>query len=164
MDLFNPRSVIIYRPDLQSRWQRYLYRSLAVIGWVIWFYLWVPLLTLAAWTAGGITVHSTMFEQGGLWDFYEFLRRTSELIFVLCGGLILWALYNHYRFRCRERRQPRPPVTLAAIADYAGLPEQTLRAAQGMRRAVVLHDAAGRIAAIQQAWVGDRKQEHTAAA
>ena len=62
--------------------------------------------------------------------------------------LLLWAKYNEWRFRGKERRQPPTPLTDEQLAKSFGVDlAERLRAAPS-RRMTVHHDAKGNVQAI----------------
>lgn len=62
--------------------------------------------------------------------------------------LLLWAKYNEWRFRGKERRQPPTPLTDEQLAKSFGVDlAERLRAAPS-RRMTVHHDAEGNVQAI----------------
>ena len=119
----SPRPLIIERPDLQSRSQRLISTTLTAFFWALWLYLWLPVVALVGWYA--------------------------VCIVALAGSLIVWALYNIFRFRGRERRKARPLVRVGQVAEHVGVEPDTLLAWQRARILHVMHDEAGRIESVE---------------
>ena len=77
--------------------------SLLALGWVMWMWLFLPLLTLLFWWFEGNLVYEQLIVA-------EMPKKPLNLfhlmglitIFILC--LFLWASYNWYRFRNNEKR------------------------------------------------------------
>ena len=99
---------IIQRPDLQTLRQRFGNSFLTFLFWLIWFYLWIPLLSLVAWAFGVDLFHDEMIVREGLQALIELLGLYFLVIFLISATLGTWALVNLCRFRVNERRGPRP--------------------------------------------------------
>lgn len=104
------RPLIIERPDLQSRLQRYGYLSVTLIGWVLWLYLFVPLLSLVAWALGATLVYQALVQGLSLSDLGHLLARYGSGIGVLVSVLLVWAVSSYWRFRGMDRRRAPTPV------------------------------------------------------
>lgn len=135
----------IHRPELQSRVQRSMYALLSTIGWLVWLYLFGPLLSALAW----------MF---GYKRFNEYvLNNTSHAMHTLmiyaiiigAAGLafVLWATYNLFRFRGRTRRATTEPATLAEVARTYQVSEALVAQIRGTKVQRVHHDEHGTITA-----------------
>jgi len=144
----HPRSLIIDRPDLQSWQQRFMSRTLTLVFWGLWFYLWLPIVTFAGWWLGIERFHFHMIELEGYVGFLELVEIYLAIILVMAMALIGWAKYNHIRFRGVERRRERPPVSLEATAQHAGATPAAIEDWRDARIAVVHHDDHGHIRAV----------------
>jgi biofilm PGA synthesis protein PgaD len=133
----------IHRPELQSRVQRSVYALLSTIGWLVWLYLFGPLLSALAW----------MF---GYKRFNEYvLNNTSHAMHTLmiyaiiigAAGLafVLWATYNLFRFRGRSRRAATEPATLAEVARTYDVSEALVAQIRRTKVQRVHHDEHGKI-------------------
>jgi biofilm PGA synthesis protein PgaD len=150
MDQSGPRHIalkspLIERSDLQTPRQRTLYGALTLAFWAFWFYLWLPLLALLAWSLGLQQAFKYMIVFGGYQDVLRVLGSYALIVLLLGGGLIVWALYNIIRFRGVERRQAPRPVTPAEIGQYFGQEPQAVLRWQGEQRLCVSHDGQGHI-------------------
>ncbi|GAC1304037.1 MAG: hypothetical protein NVSMB10_06600 [Steroidobacteraceae bacterium] len=69
---------------------------------------------------------------------------------VLCGSsvLYLWANYNRWRFRGRDRRRESVNVTATELAAYYGGTSEQIVTLQEARRLYMRHDAEGRLTRI----------------
>jgi biofilm PGA synthesis protein PgaD len=143
------KSPIIERSDLQSPRQRTLYGALTLAFWAFWFYLWLPVLALLAWTLGVQQAFKYMVVLGGYHDVIRLLGLYSLIILLLGGGLVLWASYNIIRFHGVERRTANLPITPTEIGrDFGQSPESVARW-QSEQRLYVTHDQEGRIARVE---------------
>ncbi len=144
---------IIYRPDLQSVRRRHVYAGISVIAWLIWLYLFVPLLTLIVWAFG---VHR----------FDGYLLKSpanSAHVFLVYGVIIvaagiaflLWATYNLLRFRDKDRRAAPQAVSARETAQYFGLRADQLDALRTLQVVRVHHDETGAISRVDQPVLAD---------
>jgi len=142
-------TLIINRPDLQSPQQKLVSGLLTMVFWLLWALLWLPLITLAAWAFFGVQLHVHMIELEGYAGFFDLLSTYAMIIVAMGGTLVVWAKYNHFRFRGMDRRKAAAPVSIDMLASFAG--HSPLRVAQWreMRVMTVEHDANGRILAIR---------------
>lgn len=93
----------IDRPDYVKR--KSAGYGLMAAGWMLWMWLFMPLLTLLFWWLEGNTIYVQTI---------EYVRPQTSLslmklifcISVLIGCLFIWASYNWVRFHGEDRRQP----------------------------------------------------------
>lgn len=154
MDQSRPRhpalkSPLIERSDLQSPRQRSLYGALTLGFWAFWFYLWLPVLALLAWSLGVQQAYKYMVVLGGYQEVIRMVGLYSLVILLLGGGLVLWATYNIVRFRGVERRTAALPVTPAEIGRDFGQDAGSVARWQREQRLYVTHDGNGRIARVE---------------
>lgn len=139
------KPLIISTPSLQSLRQKYVSTVLTFVFWVVWIFLWTPLVTLVGWLLGIEQVYFQMIELDGyrevLDDFVLFL----EWVAIMGGTLAVWALYNFLRFRNIERRMPLPPVTTTQQAAFFHVDVVTLSKQQETRCLSVGFDEDGNI-------------------
>jgi len=150
---------IIYRPDLQPRGRRALFSGITLLAWLIWFYLFLPLLSIAAWWFGVTAFREHMLDPGRSG---YLLTLTGYAIVVAVTALIIigWSRYNQIRFGGPDRRRPIAPVTDAMIQERFDLDAETLRLARAARRLEIDLDPKGRL---RQARVLDRARTEVAA-
>ncbi|MET0331857.1 MAG: poly-beta-1,6-N-acetyl-D-glucosamine biosynthesis protein PgaD [Dyella sp.] len=108
-------ALLIDHPRGQGTGRRTLFTLLTLLAWMAWFSLWLPLITLVAWSFGARAtyVELIMHRHSGGW---------VDLLVVLIIGLVttlialLWSRYNYQRFHLAKRRQGAAPIALAAMA------------------------------------------------
>lgn len=110
---FDPR--IISKPSAQPTLHRSFFGIITAAFWALYLYLWLPLLTLVLWLFG---IRTTIFE---LYlrehQIDPFLILALPLIAIAATILlILWAEYNRWRFKDKERRSPQADITLDRVA------------------------------------------------
>lgn len=139
------KALVIDTPSLQSLHQRYASAFFTFIFWVIWIFLWTPLITLLSWLAGGDLFYLQMVElegyKGLIADFQSFLL----VISILGGGLAIWALYNWVRFRGVDRRTAPNAVTTQQLAEFFAVDPQALDRKQQAKYLSIRFDADGNI-------------------
>lgn len=139
------KSPIILRDHLQSPQQKTLNGVLTVAFWAFWFYLWLPLLALLAWTLGMEQAYKYMIVLGGYHDVIRLLAIYSLIIVLLGGALVVWAAYNIHRFSGVEHRTGSPAVTPKEIARDFGMDQSSVELWQVARYLHVTHDDVGHI-------------------
>ncbi len=138
---------IIQRPDMQTLRQRFGYSFLTFLFWVIWFYLWIPLLSLAGWLFGVEIFYDEMVVREGLQTLLDLLGLYVLVIFLISATLGIWAAVNLWRFRGKERRSARVAVDDASLADDFGVTTEQVACWRQSRRLLMSHDEQGNIIA-----------------
>ncbi|MGH9893214.1 MAG: poly-beta-1,6-N-acetyl-D-glucosamine biosynthesis protein PgaD [bacterium] len=138
-------SLVIDRPELQARGQRYGYAAITLIFWFVYLYLWQPLIGLVLWAFGlGLAYHE-MVGQGGYLGLVRLLGVYGLIILVLAVVYLGWALINYYRFRGVERRNAQTIVSLQESAEFFGVEPEELSAWRAQRSLVLRHDEHGNV-------------------
>jgi biofilm PGA synthesis protein PgaD len=148
------RPLIIDRPELVPVRSRVTFGALTIVFWLVWAYLWSPLLTLAGWGVGlylGYTNLAPDFRAGRIWP----ILLSYLAVIVALGALLLgWASIQWARFRTVDRRAATDPVSAAELAVHpliqVGLDESSLLRWQRSRRLVVTHDEHGRVTGAEE--------------
>ena len=137
--------LIINRPELQSPRQRLIYPIITFVFWVLWVYIWLPLVSLIAWGFGVQLFYDEMILQNGLEAIIELASTYGLVIFILGISLISWALYNWGRFNKKERRSGAKRLTIEDQAGYFQLDAQQLAVWQESKYLVVNYNEQGEI-------------------
>jgi biofilm PGA synthesis protein PgaD len=116
-----------------------------VVFWALFIYLWLPLITLAAWALGIYHTYSEVQYAQEMLNLRHLFFIYSMVVLLLCGALLLWALKEYLRFRDSTRRRISVPVTTAELAEYADLNAEHILAWQDVRRMVARHDDHGHL-------------------
>ncbi len=140
-----PQPLIIDRPDWQSGKQRAVFNVLTAAFWVLWVVLWLPLVTLLGWYFFGYQLHFHMIKLEGYVGFLDVLGIYALVILALSGCLLVWAKYNHLRFRGLDRRENTTAPSLDDLARIHGSTGDEVARWQASSIATVHHDADGRI-------------------
>jgi len=136
---------IIDTPKLQTLRLKYSSALLTLVFWIIWFYLWVPLITLAGWWFQIRFFQQEMLRVDGLDAFLEVLPVFIAVTFVLTGTLGVWALYNYTRFKGLDRRRSLPPVVKEDLLELLPITENNLNAIQSNKRSTIIISEDGEI-------------------
>jgi biofilm PGA synthesis protein PgaD len=134
------RPLIIERADLQSPAQRYGYASATLVCWLLWLYLFVPLLALIAWALGAMLVYQTLIQGLKPEGLQEVLATYGSGIAGLLVIYLSWAIVSFLRFRGVGRRRTAPVATIAELAASHRLTEPALRQLQAAQRLVLSAD------------------------
>ncbi|MDP2248746.1 MAG: poly-beta-1,6-N-acetyl-D-glucosamine biosynthesis protein PgaD, partial [Nitrosomonadales bacterium] len=122
---------------MQTPQQRTLYGALTLGFWALWFYLWLPLLALLAWSLGLQQAFKYMVVLEGYQEVIQLLGLYALIILFLGGGLIVWAVYNIIRFSGVERRTDALPVTPKEIGHHFDQDPKAVANWQNQRRLCV---------------------------
>lgn len=141
--------LIIERPDLQSHKQRAVFGVLTALFWLMWVVLWLPLITVAGWAFFGSQFRFHMIELEGYSSFAGVLAIYALVIVLMGGSLLVWAKYNHLRFRGMDRRKGFAPPTPADLAAIHGRTTAEVAQWQTMNIVTVHHDSEGRIERVE---------------
>ncbi|PPD33024.1 MAG: poly-beta-1,6-N-acetyl-D-glucosamine biosynthesis protein PgaD [Methylomonas sp.] len=142
------RPLIINTPSLQSLQQRYVSAFLTFIFWVIWFFLWTPLITLFGWLSGLDLIYIQMIELEGFSDIAEDFSGFLISVAIFGGLLGFWALYNFLRFKDIERRAAITPVNNQQLAAFFGVGVNLLGKQQQAQCLSISFDDQGNISQI----------------
>jgi biofilm PGA synthesis protein PgaD len=130
--------LIIERPELQSNAQRYGWSSITFIFWMLYIYLWLPLITLVAWWVGAKFFNLHIIQLSGYSGLMEKLGLYAAIILAISAILIGWAKIEHLRFKDKPRRKGSVAVTVAEVAKKYNLQENQLTQLR-LEKSVVVH-------------------------
>lgn len=128
---------LIHKPEKQSATRRTAWGVITGVFWLIYAYLWLPLLTLILWVLG---MRTTVFELYLRDHKVEpFLLIVVPVIAVIAAViLIIWAEYNRARFAGMDRRHPADNIPIHIVAADLGANE-AVTASMATAKIVVLH-------------------------
>jgi biofilm PGA synthesis protein PgaD len=130
-------SRLIRKPNSQPPLRRTAWGFVTAAFWLLYLYLWAPLVTLVLWLLGIRTALHEMYLRESHVE--PFLLVVLPLVALACAVvLIIWAEYNRFRFRGKDRRHAQADVPHAEIAVALGADPSTADAlTQG--KVLVLH-------------------------
>ena len=108
---------IIYAPKQKaSRASHTVYNTITFMAWLVYAYLWLPIVTLIAWVLGVKAAYVELYVRNHALD--PTLLITLPILLLICSALLIgWAELNRYRFQDKDRRGPLEPATPAEIAQ-----------------------------------------------
>lgn len=127
---------IIDHPERQRPLQRTVYALITMVAWTLWISLWLPVLTLIAWSLG----LEDAYRQLGL---VHPLHAAGDLSMVLVVALACalsigsWSQYNRMRFAGKQRRRGNRHLDVAEMAPALATSVETARELRAARRSVV---------------------------
>ena len=137
--------LIIDRPDLQAWQQKAMFGAITAAFWLAWVVLWLPLITLLGWLFFGQRFQLQMIDMDGYKAFVNLLSIYCVVVGVMGGALILWATYNHLRFRGIDRRREVDAPTATAMGELINHPGDAIHTWRNYAIVTVHHDAQGGI-------------------
>lgn len=138
----------IDRPDLQQNAQRGVLGVINLLGWLIWLYLLLPLVSVLAWVFGYYRFDQYILNDPQP-DLIKQLWFLAILVVVMNLVLLLWASYNWWRFRSNDRRQHVKNVNKEQIAHFYELNEKAYDLAQRQQISTFFYDDVGKITDIR---------------
>lgn len=130
--------LVINSPSLQNLSERYVSALFTFLFWIIWIFLWTPLVTFIGWLLGLDLVYLEMIELEGykavISDFGLFLMCVMVIGFILG----IWALYNFIRFKDVDRRAAIEPVNSHQLSTFFAI-DPSLLAKQQKSQCLSVH-------------------------
>lgn len=147
---------IIYRPDLVPKHQRAVSSGITLFAWLIWIYLFLPLISLAGWWLGIELFASYMLLPE---ERTYFVTLTFYLIVIALFALIIlvWSRYNQLHFGSRTRRSRASGVSDEMVQARFQLDAETLDQIHASKVMVLDLDDDGLIREVQ---TKARRQDH----
>ena len=131
------RPLVIERPDLQTVSQRWGYRSITLMAWIIWFYLFMPVLSFFAWVVGLSLIYRLMLQDLSVAELWHIVSTYGLGVAFLAGCYLLWAFYSYIRFRGPDRRPHVESAKVDKLAQQHMLDEDTVALWQRQTRIIV---------------------------
>ena len=117
--------------------------------WIVYSYLWAPLISLIAWLLGFEFAYDVMIRAGG----FEYLKEVIwfysivvAIIFVVIAG---WSTINRRRFARHDRRQTIDPVPDSEIAAYFDIRDEQLASLRESRISHISVNEEGQIVTVE---------------
>ena len=142
----NNQALIIERPDLQTLTQRFGSMSLTFVFWLLYLYLWLPVISAFAWLTEGYFFYDNLIANEGYVGLEDILIIYAYVVLAMNIAFFAWARINFRRFRGTERRSLVSPVETVQIAQRFHVPAQVVRGWQQSKSMVIYFDHRGEIA------------------
>ncbi|SPL72024.1 poly-beta-1,6-N-acetyl-D-glucosamine biosynthesis protein PgaD [Acinetobacter stercoris] len=118
--------------------------SLMFAGWLIWFWLLIPLFTLFLWWFEGKTIYQQIVVQAGPYSELSLINMVVMIIiFISC--LFIWATYNWVRFYGNDRRTAPPEVTDQQMANSFDLRVNDLQNLHKAKNITLFYNTHGKL-------------------
>jgi biofilm PGA synthesis protein PgaD len=117
--------------------------------WLVYSYLWAPLISLVAWLLGFEFAYDVMVRAGGFETLKEliwFYSIVVAIIFVVVAG---WSTINRRRFAGHDRRQTINSVPDTEIAAFFGIGDEQLAALRESRISLISVNEEGQIVSVE---------------
>jgi len=111
-------NLIIESPHLQTALQKYSHAFITFFFWMLWVYLWSPIITMLFWALGFHQLYHHMVLLEGYHGLAGKLLTYMAIILAIGFIQVAWAKYNQFRFRGKEKRNFQPRVSSSALFDY----------------------------------------------
>ncbi len=132
---------------------------LTLLMWGVYIYLWIPLITLAAWLVGFERVYEVMINYGGFDVVMGMLDWYALMIITIAACIVSWAGINYRRFHGKERRYSAPGTETRKISEFFGVPEMEVGRMQSSRRLVIDLDDLGCISNITHGGYNEAEEQ-----
>lgn len=137
------RPLIIDQPSLVPMTSRVGWGVITTAFWGIWLYLWLPLITLAAWSFGFYQAHTYFQWEYQVAELKRLMGVYTIVVTALGSILLLWALSEYMRFHNKHRRSSAEPVSPKELSMHCGLSALDIAAWQKLRCLIAYHDENG---------------------
>ena len=141
--------VLIDSPQLLSRRHRVVDALITGFMWLVYSYLWAPLISLVAWLLGFEFAYDVMVRAGGFETLKEVIWFYSIVVAILFVVVAGWSTINRRRFARHDRRQTIDSVPDAEIAAYFGIRGGQLAALRESRISHISVNDEGQIVSVE---------------
>jgi len=146
-----PATPAIQAPELLTARQRRREAALTGLMWMLYVYLWTPLLSMLAWLVGFDFAYEVMIRAGGVQALKQVVWWYAAAIFSILLITAAWSLSNRLRFRNSNRRRLVAPLEDQALMDWFSVDAGQLALMRDQSRVEIEFDARGAIGSISGA-------------
>lgn len=147
--MVDARSMIIDRPDRQRRGQRIGFGLVTLMFWMIWIYLWLPLITAFAWYLGFEQFRYVFVELEGLDGLLDVLGSYFTILQLIVVVFLGWSLYNQHRFGGKDQRRLVRKTNYRTMCQSFGLSRHGLNKLRHAKTATVDYRIGGSTAILE---------------
>ncbi len=130
-------------PHLLSQRRRFGDAIATGVMWILYSYLWAPLISLLAWLLGFEFAYDVMVRAGGVDALKDALWWYGVVLASIFVAVAVWSAINRRRFAERNRRQSGQYVSDTRIAEYFALQQGALQKMRSSRIMSLSFDAKG---------------------
>ena len=140
------KTLIFETPKLSPLPNRVGWGLFTAFFWLLWIYLWAPLLTLLLWSFGFTSIYQYFLDisESDLIDFKHLITFYAIVVGILAASLLVWAGSDFLRFRHNHQRRRPPLVEIKELAEFAEIPLQTMVELGSVQRMIAHHDERGK--------------------
>ena len=124
--------------------------------WILYSYLWLPLVSLLAWLLGFEFAYDVMVRAGGVDALRQVLWWYGIVLASIFVAVAVWSMVNRRRFADHDRRQNGQGVSDTELAGYFALQQGELQKMRSARIMSLSFDATGSIERVEGST--DRKE------
>jgi len=139
------KDIHIDAPHLLSERRRITDVVATAVMWIIYSYLWAPLISLVAWLLGFEFAYDVMVRAGGAEGLVEVLKFYGVVLAWIIVVVTSWSAINRFRFADKERRQAGQNASDEDISEHFALAPGELEKLRDSRSANVLIGPTGGI-------------------
>lgn len=113
--------------------------------WILYSYLWLPLVSLLAWLLGFEFAYDVMVRAGGVDALKAVLWWYGIVLASIFVAVAVWSVVNRRRFANHDRRQNGQRVSDIEMTEYFDLQHEELQTMRSARVMSLSFDATGGI-------------------
>ena len=144
-----PENLHINVPELLSPRRRLSDAFVTGLMWLVYSYLWAPLISLVAWILGFEFAYDVMIRSGGIHGLKNVLSWYGLMLGCIIIVVTCWSFVNRLRYSGRERRKAVAVVDDHALGETFGVELSELRKLRRAQVACLSLDADGGIRQIR---------------
>lgn len=135
-------------PHLLTRKHRARDTLLTALMWALYFYLWLPALSLVAWLLGIEFAYDVMVRAGGAQSLARELSWYGLILLIIFFVITGWSASQHMRFAGKNRRAATARISDAALHQASGLTEECFTRLRDHRCLIVSFDDSGTLQSV----------------
>jgi biofilm PGA synthesis protein PgaD len=109
---------IIDNPSLRSVLRRIGEWTFTTVMWVLWVYLFFPIIHIILWTLGIAYFYEKVIAQSDYLQLLDLIQNCGLTIFGIFLLLWFWGVYNYRRFGKRNRRSDSTMAAPGEMAEF----------------------------------------------
>lgn len=139
-------NLIFEKPALAPLSNRVGWAFFTAFFWVMWVYLWMPLVTIILWALGFDLLNDYFIRdsKNNMGDMKHLFVLYASVVVVLGGSLLVWARTEFMRFHNVNRRTRPIPVEMGELAAFAHVAPERMAELSSVHRMIVHHDEHGK--------------------
>jgi poly-beta-1,6-N-acetyl-D-glucosamine biosynthesis protein PgaD len=104
--------------------------------WVVWVYLFLPILNIILWLLGYSVFYFEIMEKVGYLELFALLEKMGWSIVIVFVVMRTWGYYNYWRFGRRSRRKAMPPATAEQFAEHFQISPEDVERIKGKKELI----------------------------